>query len=227
VIDEESDGRRRILMQRKIDTLEQDNKQLLALFGELREADEKRAHHCFSLIRGNASLQDICQQLDTKPTVTSQIQASPDAVHAEKSTRDMTEHIGGTGVPEQLSENPLLEFSARLKTSTADNDYHSDTDSDACLKNFPSCKLNALRDTVAEFLGLLEEAERYCVPIVAITRNVPLGTQLFQTQDTADNEPLETAMEPGLTDLSFQGSGPPDIAGSRGVMDIAYLTSMS
>jgi hypothetical protein len=65
VIDEESDGRRRILMQCKIDTLEQDNKQLLALFGELREADEKRAHHYFSLIQGNASLQDICQQLDT------------------------------------------------------------------------------------------------------------------------------------------------------------------
>jgi hypothetical protein len=148
-------------------------------------------------------------------------------MHAEQSTRDMTEHIGGTGVPQQLSENPLLEFSARSKISTADNDCHSDTNSDAFLKNFPSCKMNALRDTVAEFLSLLEETERYCVAIVAVTRNVPLGTPLFQTQDTADNEPSETAMDPGRTDLSAQGSGPPDIASSRRVMDIAYLTSMS
>jgi hypothetical protein len=53
VIDEEGDGRRKIALKRKIDSLEQDNKMLLGLIQTIREADEERAFEYFRLIRSN------------------------------------------------------------------------------------------------------------------------------------------------------------------------------
>jgi hypothetical protein len=63
VIDEEGDGRRKIALKRKIDSLEQDNEMLLGLIQTIREADEERALEYFRLIRSNLALEDICQHL--------------------------------------------------------------------------------------------------------------------------------------------------------------------
>jgi hypothetical protein len=56
VIDEEGDGRRKIALKRKIDSLEQDNEMLLGLIQTIREADEERALEYFRLIRSNLAL---------------------------------------------------------------------------------------------------------------------------------------------------------------------------
>ncbi|KAL4882109.1 hypothetical protein BJY04DRAFT_187228 [Aspergillus karnatakaensis] len=67
VIDKEGDGRRKIVLKRKIDSLEQDNKLLLRAFNTLRETDEEKALELLRLIRSNVSLGDICSRLDIDP----------------------------------------------------------------------------------------------------------------------------------------------------------------
>ncbi|KAL2840024.1 hypothetical protein BJX68DRAFT_190742 [Aspergillus pseudodeflectus] len=63
VINEEGDGRRKIALKRKIDSLEQANEILLGLIQTIREADEERALEYFRLIQSNLALEDICQHL--------------------------------------------------------------------------------------------------------------------------------------------------------------------
>lgn len=59
VYDEESDGRRKIMLKRQIKSLEKDRGLLIRLVGSLHDSDEIQVTEIINLIRGNASLAEI------------------------------------------------------------------------------------------------------------------------------------------------------------------------
>jgi hypothetical protein len=99
VIDEEGDGRRKITLKRKIDSLEQDNEMLLGLIQTIREADEERALEYFRLIRSNLALEDIYQHRKANivaETPEGEASTCREVVHTERQTAGSNSYIGKT-----------------------------------------------------------------------------------------------------------------------------------
>ncbi|KAL5334190.1 hypothetical protein BJX70DRAFT_405562 [Aspergillus crustosus] len=120
VIDKEGDGRRKILLKRKLESLEQDNKLLLEVFTTLREADDERALDFFGFLRSNVSLEDISSHLRTSPHSSCPLGETPATVDIYP--EDSQGNIHRVMDVSQLIDNPYLRAPARPWTSVTEDD---------------------------------------------------------------------------------------------------------
>jgi hypothetical protein len=232
VIDEEGDGRRKIALKRKIDSLEQDNEMLLGLIQTIREADEERALEYFRWIRSNLELNDICQHLKANIVAEppeGEALACVEVVHAERQTAGSNGDIGKTmdsiRAPAQSMDSVSDDVGSIAHRISLYPICLDDIETNSRRKIFLSCKLKALKVIVTDILEALGNKKIPQRHVAAMRIKAFLEhIQHLLPRDSNNKEPSGTALnrESSLQPQNTRQSSP---AGARGIMDIEYLTS--
>jgi hypothetical protein len=232
VIDEESDGRRKIALKRKIDSLEQDNEMLLGLIQTIREADEERALEYFRLIRSTLAVEDICQHLKANIIAEpprGEASTCMEVVHAERQTAGNNSYIGKTmdsiRAPAQSMDSVSDDIGSIAHRISLYPICLDDIETNSRRKIFLSCKLKALKVIVTDILEALGNKKMPQRLVAAMRIKAFLEhIQHLLPRDSKNEEPSgtelnrESSLEPKNTRQSKPG-------GAREIMDIEYLTS--
>jgi hypothetical protein len=233
VIDEEGDGRRKITLKRKIDSLEQDNEMLLGLIETIREVDEERALKYFRLIRSNLALEDICQHFKANLVAGSPGGEAPicmEVVHAEHQTAGNNSYISkkmdAIRAPAQSMDSVSDDIGSIAHRIALYPICLDDIETNSRRRIFLSCKLNALKvifTDILEALGNKKMSQRLvaAIRIKAFLEHI----QHLLPRDSINDEPSGTAMNRESTQLEPQNTRQSSIGGARGIMGIDYLTS--
>jgi hypothetical protein len=229
VIDEEGDGRRKIALKRKIDSLKQDNEMLLGLIQTIREADEERALEYFHLIRSNMALDDICQHLKANIVAEppgEEASTCMEVVHAERQAAGSNSYIGktmdSTRGPAQSMDSVSDDIGSIAHRISLYPICLDDIETNSRWKVFLRCKLKALKVIVTDILEALGNKKMHvaAMRIKAFLEHI----QHLLPRDLNNEEPSGAALdrENSLEPQNTRQSSP---AGARGIMDIEYLTS--
>ncbi|KAL2829888.1 hypothetical protein BJY01DRAFT_121769 [Aspergillus pseudoustus] len=232
VIDEEGDGRRKIALKRKIDSLEQDNEMLLGLIETIREVDEGRALEYFRLIRSNLALGDICQHFKADVVANPSVEASTymEVVHAERQTAGNNSYIGKTmdaiRAPAQSMDSLSDDVGSIAHRISLYRICLDDIETDSRRKIFLSCKLEALKVIVTDILEALGNKKMSQRLVAAMRIKAFLEhVQHLLLRDSSNEEPSGTALNRESSQLQSQNTRQSSLSGARGRMDIEYLTS--
>jgi hypothetical protein len=121
VFDESTDSRRRIIMKRKMDSLEDDRELLLQLVGNLRGSPNSQVIQLLNLIRSNAPLEEIKDYMDRK--MHDELEKTPELVEIANSVREGRNQARHRVLDaRRLSDDPLWEVPANPWTDVTDDD---------------------------------------------------------------------------------------------------------
>jgi hypothetical protein len=230
VIDEEGDGRRKIALKRKINSLEQGNEMLLGLIETICEVDEERALEYFHLIRSNLALEDICQHFKAN-LVGGEASTCMEVVHAEHQTAENNSYIGTTmdaiRAPAQSMGSVSEDIGSIAHLISLYPICLDDIVTNSRLRIFLSCKLKALKVIVTDILEALLNKKMSQRLVAAIRiKGFLEHIQHLLPRDSNNEEPSgTTALNRESTQLEPQNTRQSSLGGARGIMDIDYLTS--
>jgi hypothetical protein len=232
VIDEEGDGRRKIALKRKIDSLKQDNEMLLGLIQTIREADEERVLEYLCLIRSNLALEDICQHLKAKIIAESpggEASTCMEVVHAERQTAGSNIYIGKTmdsiQAPAQFMDSVSDDIGSIAHRISLYPICLDDIETNSRRKIFLNCKLKALKVIVTDILEALcnDKMPQRLVAAMRIKAFLE-HIQHLLPRDSNNEEPSGTALNQESS-LEPQNTRQSSLGAARGITDIEYLAS--
>ncbi|CEL11977.1 hypothetical protein ASPCAL15071 [Aspergillus calidoustus] len=204
VIDEESDGRRKIALKRKIDSLEQDNEMLRGLIQTIREVDEESALEYFRLIRSNLALEDVRQHFNANIVADSaggEALTCMEVAHAERQTAGSKSYIGKTmnviRAPAQSMDPVSDDIGSIAHHISLYPICLDDIETDSRRRISLSCKLKALKIIVTDILEALGNKKMSQRLVAAMRIKAFLEhVQHLLPRDSNNEETIRDCIEP-------------------------------